>query len=85
MKPEGSWNGNGMRIPLLVDTGMFIAGLIAAVFMYKDIQALKESKVTEATVVRIEERQVSQTAILQRVEAQVQRLERRLDEEDRRR
>jgi len=77
-------DGAGIRIPLLIDSGLLLGGLITAVFMYKDIQSLKESKVTEATVARIEERQVSQTAILQRVERQVQRLEERLDREDRR-
>ncbi len=52
---------DGMKIPLAIDTGMFIAGLVVAVTMWvnlnavaEDVKELKETPVTEARVVRIE-------------------------------
>ncbi len=54
-------NNNGIKIPLAIDTGMFVAGLIVAVTMWtnqktmaEDIKEIKETPVTEARVVRIE-------------------------------
>jgi len=52
---------NGLKIPLVIDTGMFVMGLIVATAMYTnqksmadDIKELEKSPVTEARVATIE-------------------------------
>ena len=54
-------NGNGLKIPLVINSGMLVAALIAVVTLWGDVRALaedvsdiKQSPVTEARVVAIE-------------------------------
>jgi len=54
-------NGNGLKIPLVINSGMLIAALVAVVTLWGDVGALaedvndiKQSPVTEARIVAIE-------------------------------
>lgn len=48
-------NDKGIRIPLLIDTGLLIAGLVVATIMYADVNRLKADQVPESRIVRVEE------------------------------
>jgi hypothetical protein len=46
---------NGVRIPLIIDTGLFVMGLIVASLMYADVNQLKADQVSESRVVALEQ------------------------------
>ncbi|MCE7901246.1 MAG: hypothetical protein DYH20_01000 [Gammaproteobacteria bacterium PRO9] len=45
---------DGLRVSLLVDSAIIIAGLVTATLMYGDVQNLKQHQVSEGRVVAIE-------------------------------
>lgn len=48
-------HANGLRIPLMVDTAILLAGIVTASMMYRDVQQLKTERVSETRVVAMEE------------------------------
>ncbi len=63
---------NGIRIPLLIDTGLFLLGLIIATAMYTDLNRLKADQIPESRIVRVEEKL---TALKETLEDQKKALE----------